>query len=140
MELRGQNIYPTTFAPHVWHLRGKLGVNLPHLPYLPHHPNRPQDHIYNDTNINQAFATSLRASCTPQDRRLQRHGAAGRHDAQRVRQRLLQEPAVAEGAPALDRTRSSSASNPSAFSSAFATAIKLVLYTEQRAWALFVCM
>jgi hypothetical protein len=38
MELRGQNIYPTTFAPHVWHLRGKLGVNLPH---LPHHPNRP---------------------------------------------------------------------------------------------------
>jgi hypothetical protein len=39
--IRGQNICPTTFAPHVWHLRGKLGVNLPHLPYLPHHPNRP---------------------------------------------------------------------------------------------------
>jgi hypothetical protein len=30
MELGGQNICPTTFAPHVWHLRGKLGVNLPH--------------------------------------------------------------------------------------------------------------
>jgi hypothetical protein len=41
MELGGQNICPTTFALHVWHLRGKLGVNLPHLPYLPHHPNRP---------------------------------------------------------------------------------------------------
>jgi hypothetical protein len=39
--IRGQNICPTTFAPHVWHLRGKLGVNLPHLPHLPHHPNRP---------------------------------------------------------------------------------------------------
>jgi hypothetical protein len=38
MELVGQNICPTTFTPHVWHLRGKLGVNLPH---LPHHPNRP---------------------------------------------------------------------------------------------------
>jgi hypothetical protein len=36
--IRGQNICPTTFAPHVWHLRGKLGVNLP---YLPHHANRP---------------------------------------------------------------------------------------------------
>jgi hypothetical protein len=43
MELGGQNICPTTFAPHVWHLRGKLGVNLPHLPHLPHHPNRPQN-------------------------------------------------------------------------------------------------
>jgi hypothetical protein len=39
MELEGQNICPTTFAPHVWHLKGKLGANLPH---LPHHPNRPQ--------------------------------------------------------------------------------------------------
>jgi hypothetical protein len=27
--IRGQNIRPTIFAPHVWHLRGKLGVNLP---------------------------------------------------------------------------------------------------------------
>jgi hypothetical protein len=42
MELGGQNICSTTFAPHVWHLRGKLGANLPHLPHLPHHPNRPQ--------------------------------------------------------------------------------------------------
>jgi hypothetical protein len=41
MELGGQNICSTTFAPHVWHLMGKLGVNLPHLPHLPHHPNRP---------------------------------------------------------------------------------------------------
>jgi hypothetical protein len=37
MELGGQNICSTTFAPHVWHLKGKLGVNLPH---LLHHPNR----------------------------------------------------------------------------------------------------
>jgi hypothetical protein len=36
-----QNIYPTTFASHVWHLRGKFEVNLPHLPYLPLHPNTP---------------------------------------------------------------------------------------------------
>jgi hypothetical protein len=34
----GQNICPTTFIPHVWHLRGKLGVNLPH---LPHHQTGP---------------------------------------------------------------------------------------------------
>jgi hypothetical protein len=27
-----------TFAPHVWHLKGKLGANLP---YLPRNPNRP---------------------------------------------------------------------------------------------------
>jgi hypothetical protein len=40
MELGGQNICPTTFAPHVWHLRGKLELNLPYLPHLPHHPNR----------------------------------------------------------------------------------------------------
>jgi hypothetical protein len=32
--IRGQNICPTTFAPHVWHLRGKLGINLPHLEQL----------------------------------------------------------------------------------------------------------
>jgi hypothetical protein len=36
--IRVQNIYPTTFAPHVWHLGGKFEVNLPH---LPHHPNTP---------------------------------------------------------------------------------------------------
>jgi hypothetical protein len=42
MELGGQNICPTTFAPHVWHIRGKFGINLPLLPYLPHHPNRPK--------------------------------------------------------------------------------------------------
>jgi hypothetical protein len=42
MELGGQNICSTTFAPHVWHLRDKLGVNLPHLPHLPQHPNRLQ--------------------------------------------------------------------------------------------------
>jgi hypothetical protein len=41
MELGGQNICPTTFAPHVWHLRGKLGANLPHLSHLPYHPIRP---------------------------------------------------------------------------------------------------
>jgi hypothetical protein len=29
--IRG-DMYPTTFTPHVWHLRGKLGVNLTHLP------------------------------------------------------------------------------------------------------------
>jgi hypothetical protein len=46
MELGGQNICPTTFAPHVWHFRGKLGVTLPHLPHLPHHPNRPIYLIY----------------------------------------------------------------------------------------------
>jgi hypothetical protein len=33
MQLGRQNICPTTFVPHVWHLRGKLGVNLPHLPH-----------------------------------------------------------------------------------------------------------
>jgi hypothetical protein len=36
--IRGQNIYPTTFAPHVWHLRGKFAS----FTHLPHHPNRPQ--------------------------------------------------------------------------------------------------
>jgi hypothetical protein len=35
MELGGQNICPTTFAPHVWHLRGRLRVNLHHLPIYP---------------------------------------------------------------------------------------------------------
>jgi hypothetical protein len=31
-------ICPNTFAPHVWHLRGKLGVNLLHFLFT-HHPN-----------------------------------------------------------------------------------------------------
>jgi hypothetical protein len=35
MELEGQNICPTTFATRVWHLRGKLGVNLPIYPIYP---------------------------------------------------------------------------------------------------------
>jgi hypothetical protein len=60
MELGGQNIYPTTFAPYVWHLRGKLGVNLPHLPYLPHHPNRPQ------------VASVLQQRCPPPQKKEQR--------------------------------------------------------------------
>jgi hypothetical protein len=33
--IRGQNIYPTTFAPHVWYLRGKIRVNLLYLPLQP---------------------------------------------------------------------------------------------------------
>jgi hypothetical protein len=32
MELGGQNICPTTFAPHVWHLRGKFA---PFTPFTP---------------------------------------------------------------------------------------------------------
>jgi hypothetical protein len=38
--IRGQNICPTTFTPHIWHIKGKLGVNLPYLHHLLHHPNR----------------------------------------------------------------------------------------------------
>jgi hypothetical protein len=34
--IRVPNIYPTTFAPHVWHLGGKFEVNLPHHPNTPH--------------------------------------------------------------------------------------------------------
>jgi hypothetical protein len=53
MELGGQNIYPTTFAPHVWHFKGKLGVNLPH---LPHHPNRPLiSHCLSSAAVGEGF-------------------------------------------------------------------------------------
>ncbi|RLN34836.1 peroxidase 2 precursor [Panicum miliaceum] len=61
-----------------------------------------RDHIYNDTNINSTFASSLQGSCPPGERQRRRHpGAAGRDVAHRVRQRLLLQPAKSEGAPAL---------------------------------------
>jgi hypothetical protein len=37
MELGGKTFAP----PHLPHMFGTLGVNLPHFPHLPHHPNRP---------------------------------------------------------------------------------------------------
>jgi hypothetical protein len=37
MELGGKTFAP----PHLPHMFGTLGVNLPYLPHLPYHPNRP---------------------------------------------------------------------------------------------------
>jgi hypothetical protein len=44
LHFRGKwNYGGKTFAPpHLPHMFGTLGVNLPYLPYLPHHPNKPR--------------------------------------------------------------------------------------------------
>jgi hypothetical protein len=64
MELGGQNICSTTFAPHVWHLMGKLGVNLPHLPYLPPPSKQAQEPLILLSKINATISNDEMNQCT----------------------------------------------------------------------------